>query len=529
MKGIILAGGPADIGLQNIFGEIPAALVPLSGKPSIEYIIENMMECGVKEFVITVDFQHEKLTRTVNKLKLKEIVINFVQVSSKLKPGSAVNHALEHVGDAPVLICLADSIVKIIDITFDKPFIVVSSVNYHSHKWCGIQSNENGDFLRFEDKNTIKTPTVACGMYYLPNHSRTNINHSLDQEISEVILDQLDGEILKIKRASSWWDLGHIDGYFQAKSDSLNCRVFNNLEIDKFFGTIKKTSTHVEKFRDEILWQVNLPKSLQPLIPRVLDYCADKNKDNFIISEYYGYPTIADIWLFPQENPEYFRKVIDKCTQVLKYLMNEEEEVNESDYHMMYTQKTLDRISSAKSDSIEIKSLLDSEFININGKQYLGWPKLQDRILKLSDKLYNKNHNCLIHGDFCFSNILYDGNTNIIRLIDPRGRWGESIGGDIKYDFAKLRHSISGFYDFIMADMFDFEQNDDTISFRIFSDDIHHQTKEYFDSQISKMFVLEDIKLIEGLLFLSMIPLHSDFPNRQKAMLANALIILNEI
>jgi dTDP-glucose pyrophosphorylase len=529
MKGIILAGGPAQIGLQNIFGNIPAALVPINGKPSIEYVIHNMLEYGVKEFVITVDHHADKIKRVVEKIQFQENSVEFIEVPCKLKPGSAVNYALNHLEDGPVLICLSDSVVKITDKAFDKAFIAVAPVNYHSHKWCGVRMDQNGDFLGFEDKNAVKTPTVACGMYYLPNFSKFHIKKSLDQEISEVILNQLDGERLIILKASFWWDLGHIDGYFHAKSDSLNCRVFNNLEVDEFLGTIKKTSTHIEKFRDEILWQVNLPRYLQPLVPRVLDYCADSETDNFIVSEYYGYPNIADIWLFPQENPEHFKKIVDKCLEVLNYFMKFKKTVNDSNYYNVYIQKTLERISTARSNSAEIKALFDIERININGESYMGWPKLKHHILGLANKLYNKDHNCLIHGDFCLSNILYDSNTNIIRLIDPRGRWGGSIGGDIKYDLAKLRHSICGGYDFIIADMFDFWRCKDSINFRIFCDDVHLELGNYFDNQISKKFNLESIKLIEGLLFLSMIPLHSDFPRRQKAMFTNAIMILNEI
>ena len=37
------------------------------------------------------------------------------------------------------------------------------------------------------------------------------------------------------------------------------------------------------------------------------------------------------------------------------------------------------------------------------------------------------------------------------------------------------------------------------------------------------------IRLIEGLLFVSMLPLHRDEPRRQLAMLANGLTLLNDV
>jgi hypothetical protein len=40
---------------------------------------------------------------------------------------------------------------------------------------------------------------------------------------------------------------------------------------------------------------------------------------------------------------------------------------------------------------------------------------------------------------------------------------------------------------------------------------------------------MDDVRFIEGLLFLSMCPLHHDHPRRQRAMFAIGLQILNEV
>ena len=66
-----------------------------------------------------------------------------------------------------------------------------------------------------------------------------------------------------------------------------------------------------------------------------------------------------------------------------------------------------------------------------------------------------------MHGDFCFSNILFDLGHQIVRVIDPRGRFGQKgIYSDPRYDMAKLRHSIGGLYDFIVADLFDVQEQE---------------------------------------------------------------------
>ncbi len=55
-----------------------------------------------------------------------------------------------------------------------------------------------------------------------------------------------------------------------------------------------------------------------------------------------------------------------------------------------------------------------------------------------------------MHGDLCFSNILFDTCSDCIKLIDPRAsisRDEPRLVGDLRYDLSKLAHSVLGLYD----------------------------------------------------------------------------------
>ena len=100
-----------------------------------------------------------------------------------------------------------------------------------------------------------------------------------------------------------------------------------------------------------------------------------------------------------------------------------------------------------------------------------------------------------------------------------------TIFGDQKYDLAKLSHSVIGLYDHIISgryklsgDIFssvkiDFSTNE-------IVDDIQ---REFMSRRFISFINTQDIMPLTVLLFLSMLPLHADRPDRQKAMLANAL------
>ncbi|ECP3589223.1 hypothetical protein FZH48_26620, partial [Salmonella enterica] len=94
--------------------------------------------------------------------------------------------------------------------------------------------------------------------------------------------------------------------------------------------------------------------------------------------------------------------------------------------------------------------------ITFNGVKY---PSIKDIAYITSEfiKPVCEDDIIITHGDFCFSNILYDFRSQRIKLIDPRGInfYNElSIWGDIRYDLAKLNHSVIGRYDLIIAEHF---------------------------------------------------------------------------
>ena len=137
----------------------------------------------------------------------------------------------------------------------------------------------------------------------------------------------------------------------------------------------------------------------------------------------------------------------------------------------------------------------------------------------------------VIHGDLCLGNILFDSKTKIIKLIDPRGRFGEQgIFGDVYYELAKMSHSFLGLYDFIMTGQFRMTGveeiiRDPVIRFR--STDYHDWIGKIFLDRVERNgYDIERVRISEALLFLSMLPLHSDSLARQKALYIRGVDLL---
>jgi hypothetical protein len=144
---------------------------------------------------------------------------------------------------------------------------------------------------------------------------------------------------------------------------------------------------------------------------------------------------------------------------------------------------------------------------------------------------FSSEHLVVGHGDPCFSNVLYDQPRQLLKLIDPKGAAvSEDIWTHPLYDLCKFSHSALGDYDFINSGLY-----------RLGFTDTNHLTLDIAYSnqpQLKPVFLrlvadlghdVSVMRLAEASLFLSMLPLHIDHPNKAMAFLLKAHTILDEV
>ena len=171
--------------------------------------------------------------------------------------------------------------------------------------------------------------------------------------------------------------------------------------------------------------------------------------------------------------------------------------------------------------------LVNKEKIVINAITYDGVYTLLNKLLPEIESICKDtiNYVSIIHGDVAFSNILVSPKSMIFKLIDPRGNFGiDTMYGDYRYDIAKLRHCYHGRYDEIINDLFEIIENDNKIELKFYKD-IDYSI--FDECLLNKNINIDDIELIEALLFISMIPLHSDYPERQLAFFCQGIRFLD--
>ena len=204
--------------------------------------------------------------------------------------------------------------------------------------------------------------------------------------------------------------------------------------------------------------------------------------------------------------------------------------LDKKNYEQLYVSKFYDRINELKTLDPYWTHLLSQNKIKMNGVELNNLQFYEQRISDSLNKIAANAKTSVMHGDYCFSNILFDTQNFVCKLIDPRGRLlDQTIYGDSRYDLAKLRHSLAGNYDYIVHGAYVFSETEGVFSYKDGCMEDRSKLTAYFDNLLSvNGYDVNEIKLIEATLFLSMIPLHTDSFEQQKIFYIKGIQKINE-
>lgn len=108
VKAMILAAGRGKR-LRPLTDQIPKPLVPLCGKPLIEYHLEKLAQAGVKEVVINHAWLGSQIEQTLGDGSRWDLKIHYsAEPEGGLETAGGIINALPLLGDAPFLVVNGD-------------------------------------------------------------------------------------------------------------------------------------------------------------------------------------------------------------------------------------------------------------------------------------------------------------------------------------------------------------------------------------------------------------------------------------
>jgi len=117
------------------------------------------------------------------------------------------------------------------------------------------------------------------------------------------------------------------------------------------------------------------------------------------------------------------------------------------------------------------------------------------------------------------------------KLIDPRGSYGTlGMYGDLRYELAKLLHSVDGKYESIIHDLYTIKEGKVIFYMSEAKEKCFKAAQEViFKFAETKGITKRELQVIECSLFLSMLPLHNENKSHQEAFYLTAKRLYGEL
>lgn len=322
--------------------------------------------------------------------------------------------------------------------------------------------------------------------------------------------------------------IGEINNFIQCITGNFDSRYFNSLQGSEY--KIKKSSKNKNKIKSEYTYYHLLPEKLQSWFVMPFDYQENRDIASYTMERLYM-TDIAIKWVHGSIYKEEFSDLMD----MYFYFFSERSQkvvskeiymsINDNLYHL----KVAERIESLKHlpEYKKIDRLIKNSSIG-SIDEIFQWYLIVKK--KVEDRVKYSFVSVIGHGDPCFANALYNRATRTLKFIDPKGALNEEeLWTNPYYDLAKLSHSVCGLYDFFNNAMFDITINEELEFILSIPFDNTEYKRILKEKVIKNGFDYWSVRIYEASLFLSMLPLHMDYPLKVFAFILNAIKILKEI
>jgi hypothetical protein len=504
-------------------GNLPPAFLPLHSRRLFEHQIA-LFPRRDHEIYLTLPegFQLDRIDAE----KLRELEVAVVWVPTGLSLAESLLYVMTTTGlfSGSVRVLHGDTLMRSLPVEREDMFSAGRTTSYYP--WAEYQTDDAGVATFEEGLRRPKDSLVVSGYFAFSDAAlliralataRGNFIRALNLYSS--------ARGLRPEVTDDWYDFGHLQTYFASRARYPTARSFNQLRASEHVMTKRSADAH--KISGEAAWFGRLPGPLKRFTPQLLSSGGSADGGHQYGLELLRLIPLSDLLVFGQLPQLVWSSIFDACddwlTECLKYPAPAGQPGQARELYLPKTLRRLEEFARATDFPIDRE-------LELAGRRLPGLRRIAELAASAIPAIEEPGL-CVIHGDFCFSNILYDHRAGAVKVIDPRG--GADLYGDPRYDVAKLHHSVIGLYDFVLAGRYWLDAQDArhfAISFPVEAS--HRDVQGLFAERVFSETVRGSdpaILAASVLLFLAMLPLHGESPVRQRAFVANALRLFIEL
>lgn len=221
MKAIIPVAG-AGTKLRPLTYTQPKPLIPVAGKPIISFIIDQLLEVGVHEFVFIIGYLGEKIKDFVE-TAYPELECTFIQQEERLGSAHAIWVARDAFRDSEeVIIFFGDTILDVsLRDVLDMPFSAIGVQRVQNPSEYGVVELDEQEFVKsLEENPRIPRSNLAMvGLYKIKEvpllidaleyNITNNIRTGGEFPLTDALMRMVErGVRFKVFRVNNWFDCG---------------------------------------------------------------------------------------------------------------------------------------------------------------------------------------------------------------------------------------------------------------------------------------------------------------------------------
>lgn len=516
---LILSGAYIDQELAAELGVLPPAFLPVGMGRLYDLQIESVAALNA-EVMLTVPAG--MAVSAWDAARLKAAGVTVTPSPEGIGLGAALLNAMATFGfeDKPLRVLHGDTLIQDLDLALEDRVSVAPGGD--GYRWATVRETDGVvRTIHAPDTTGAAADPLRLSGYFAFSSARGMAEALAKAQGDFITALNLYAEVrpLRTLGGGRWLDFGHVQTFFRSRRIVSTARAFNRLEITE--TTVRKQSDMPEKIKAEAYWLANAPPTIRPFCARLVDE-GQVDGSYFYTADYEYMPTLAELYAFGRVNRSSWSHILSSCGDFMGAAA-----ALPGGAVGALTALTIDKTHS-RLEAFARQTGFDMEApLTLNGRPCPSVRACADAATTLLAKVPERP--ALMHGDFCFSNILYNFRTRRIRLIDPRGFViaGEpSLHGDALYDAAKLMHSAAGRYDLIIAGRYQGSAGLSSNLDLTFEEDAEHLWLEGAAGERTMGGVVlgaPEVTAAVVTLFLSMLPLHADRPERQCALLTRGL------
>jgi glucose-1-phosphate thymidylyltransferase len=233
MKAIIPVAGAGTKLRPHTYTQ-PKALIPLAGKTVLSFIVDQLREAGINEFIFIIGYLGEKI-QDYMKQKYPDVKVHFVFQQDRQGIGHAIKLTRDIVAGDEVFVVLGDTIAEYdVKEVIESPTSMLGVRKVDDPRDFGVaEMDEEGNVSHVVEKPQMPKSNMALvGLYKIKESSmlfdclESNMRQGLRSHGEYSLTDALDcmiksGAKFKSFRVENWFDCGKVETLLESNATLL--------------------------------------------------------------------------------------------------------------------------------------------------------------------------------------------------------------------------------------------------------------------------------------------------------------------